>query len=665
MYEFKLFLNTNNGELMMNKKFYFLIISLTLIFGLFIYRVVYLAYNKHDFYMTKLKNIEEVYISGSSAPRGRILDINGKVIVDNIGTNTILYHKNNNVTLNKEIDIAKRLVELTNYQYKYNESILKDYYILLYPEVTNNLITEEERRLYSERKITKDEIYNLKLTRISEEMLNKLSDLEKYSSYFYYLMNDGYSYQNKELLKDVNDEVYASIIEANLNGVFGEMNWSRNYLYGDTLKSILGSISNSLPREKTYLLKEGYSYSDRIGISGLEEYYEEYLKGEKALYKLENNNLVLVSEAKRGKDLVLEIDIEMQVKVENIIKEQIKVAKTRPNTEYFRESYALISDPNTGNIRSIAGIRLMDNGEFQDVSINTIKNAYTVGSAVKGASMAVGYQNKAIDIGSSMVDGCVKLYNNPAKCSFMRLGYLNDIRALSMSSNYYQFIIALRVAGYNYRYNMEALVTEDDFNKYRNTFLDFGLGNMTGIDLKGEGVGLKGDKVAPDLLLNLAIGQYDLYTPVQMLQYINTIANNGSRLKLNLMHSIKSDGEIIAINSVEKLGQVNLEEKYMKRIQEGLREVIKSGTGYWYINQNIPASGKTGTSESYIDSNYDGKLDAYVISNSFVEYAPSNNPKYSIVVISPNISSLKTNNDYQSPVNRLIAKNINDFLFSS
>ncbi len=279
--------------------------------------------------------------------------------------------------------------------------------------------------------------------------------------------------------------------------------------------------------------------------------------------------------------------------------------------------------------------------------------------------MAVGYQNKAIDIGSTMTDGCVKLYNNPAKCSFMRLGYLNDIRALAMSSNYYQFIIALKVAGYNYKYDMKAPVTLNDFNKYRNTFLDFGLGNITGIDLKGETTGLKGEKVAPDLLLNLAIGQYDLYTPVQMLQYINTIASNGIRLKLNLMHNIKSDEKIIKEQEIQNLSQVKIDEKYMKRIQEGLREVIKSGTGYWYINQSIPAAGKTGTSESYIDSDYDGSLDAYVISNSFVEYAPFDNPKYSIVVVSPNISSLKTNNDYQSPVNKLIAKNINDFLFSS
>ena len=225
-------------------------------------------------------------------------------------------------------------------------------------------------------------------------------------------------------------------------------------------------------------------------------------------------------------------------------------------------------------------------------------------------------------------------------------------------------MIALGISGNKYYYNMKATVNENDFETYRNTFKEYGLGTKTYIDLPHEGVGLKGTKIAPDLLLNLSIGQYDLYTPVGLLQYINTIANNGSRLKLNLMHSIKNGDEVILENEAEELNKVNLSNKYMNRIQEGLKEVIKSGTGYWYINQNISAAGKTGTSESYIDTDYDGNLDSYVLSNTFLMYAPFDNPKYSIVVISPNTSNLKSKSKYRAPVNRLIARNINDLLFS-
>ncbi|MCI8671084.1 MAG: hypothetical protein HFI36_03485 [Bacilli bacterium] len=649
----------------MNKKFYGIISALIIIFSVFMYRTVSLAFPLHDYYLEKYYDISEVYVKGDSAPRGRILDINGEVLVDNIGINTILYHKSSSISLKDEIDIAKKLAVITNYSFNYHEKDLINYYLILYPEISESLITSEERKLYSERKLSKEDLFTKQKERITKEMLDKLSLEEKYSSYFYYLMNDGYTYDNKAILTEIDESLYAKILEANIPGIFGEISWTRQYLYGDTLKSILGHVSSNLPKEKSYLLEDGYSYNDKVGISGLEEYYEEYLKGNKAIYKVEDGLLKLEKAPEKGNDLVLEIDINIQVKVDEIIKEQILKAKKEPNTEFYRESYALISEPKTGAIKAIGGIRLLDNGEFQDVSINVIKNSYTVGSAVKAASLTVGYQNQAIDIGTTMTDGCVKLANIPAKCSYRRLGSLNDIRALALSSNYYQFIIALKVAGYDYRYNMEAPVTIEDFNKYRTTFASYGLGTTTGIDLPGESPGLLGSKIAPDLLMNLAIGQYDLYTPTSLLQYINTLANNGSRLKLNLMHSITNKDNVILNNTPEELNKVELDEKYMNRIKTGLREVVKSGTGYWYVKESAEAAGKTGTSESYIDSDYDGNLDSFVLSNTFLMYAPAKAPKYSLVVISPNTSNLSSKSKYRSPVNRLIARNINDFLFSS
>lgn len=646
----------------MVKRFSLFSSLLVIVFSFFLYRVISLVYYSHGYYISEYKRLTENYTTGGSAPRGRILDINGKVIVDNIGTPQIVYHKIENITLKKELEIASKLVVLTNYRYSYKEGQLKEFYMVLYPDNCNKLITDKEREKYKRREISKKELEALKLDRITEEMIEELTPLEKYSSYFYYLMNDGYAYSNKVLLENITEAEYASILEENLDGVFGNMRWDRVYLYGDTLKSILGTISNSLPKEKMDLLSDGYTYQDRVGISGLEEQYEEYLKGEKAVYKIVNNNLELVKEAKRGKDLVLEIDIDIQVEVENIIKKQMEIAKKQANTEFYRESYALIGEPKTGAIKAIAGIRRLDNGEYQDVSIGVIQNAYTVGSAVKAASISVGYQQKVIDIGTRFQDSCIKLENLPLKCSYKTLGTLNDLKALALSSNVYQFRIALAVSNNPYYYNRKAVVKKEDFDIYRNVFKEYGLGDLTGIDLPNEQKGLQGTLVAPDLLLNLAIGQYDLYTPVELMQYINTIANDGKRLKLNLMHSIQDGTEEIIKNEIQVLNQVQLEEKYRERIRLGLREVMKSGTGYWYMNPNIASAGKTGTSESYIDTNYDGKLDSFVISNTFLMYAPYDNPKYSIVVISPNTSNINGKTKYRSPVNRLIARNINDFL---
>ena len=291
----------------MSKKFFILVTLLIMIFSFFTYRTFALSYKDNKTYEEKWNNINNIYIKGASAPRGRILDIKGRVIVDNIGENTIFYHKPDAVSLDMEIDIAKKLANLTNYEYTYDEAKLKDYFLLLYPDVGNSLISENEQKLLNERKLTKDDITNLKKEKLTPDILNTMSSEEKYSSYFYYLMNEGYMYDNKLLLKNVPDKLYAKILESNLPGIFGELTWTRYYPYGETLRSILGTISNNLPEEKTDLLEKGYSLTDKVGTSGLEEYYESYLKGEKATYKVENNNLVLVSKAKRGKDLVLEI----------------------------------------------------------------------------------------------------------------------------------------------------------------------------------------------------------------------------------------------------------------------------------------------------------------------------------------------------------------------
>lgn len=653
----------------MPKRIIVILMFIASIFGIFLYRVYSLAYQNRDFYLNEARAINEVYVSGSSAPRGRILDVNGNILVDNIGVNTIYYHKPSGVTLKDELFVAEELVKITNYEYTYDIDRLKEFYSIINSSKVDSLITEEEYQLYSERKLTSQDLSEMKMNRITDDMIDSMSTLEKYSSYFYFLMNEGYSYDNKCLIENASEEVYASVLERNFLGIFGEMEWKRVYNYGDTLKTIFGEISNSLPAEKDYLLDQGYSLTDKVGISGLEEYYEEYLKGKKAIYKVgSNNSLELVKEAERGADLVLEIDINMQIKVEEIIKEEMLKAKKTANTEFYKESYALISDPATGSIKALAGIRLITNGvnsSFQDVSINVIKNAYTVGSAVKGASMAVGYKNGIIDIGTSITDGCVKLKSMPAKCSYKRLGRLNDVQALALSSNYYQFIIALGIMGYNYTYNMEAEASMEHFNLYRNTFAEFGLGAITGIDLPNESSGLKGTTIAPDLLMNLAIGQYDLYTPVELLQYINTIASSGTRYSLSLMNRVIKDEKILLEHTKKVLNHVELEDKYIKRIQEGFHSVMKNGTGYWYINPSIPAAGKTGTSESYIDNDLDGNLESFVLGNTFLMYAPYDNPKYSIVVISPNTSNLDSNSKYRSPVNRLIARSINDFLFSS
>jgi cell division protein FtsI/penicillin-binding protein 2 len=286
-----------------------------------------------------------------------------------------------------------------------------------------------------------------------------------------------------------------------------------------------------------------------------------------------------------------------------------------------------------------------------------------MGSVVKGATIAVGYQNNIIDIGTKMTDSCIKLYMVPEKCSFKKLGVLDDITALMNSSNYYQFQIAIGLTGNAYKYNMKLNATSEHFKTYRDTLESFGLGGLTGIDLPYEQKGIQGKIISDDLLLNLSIGQYDTYTPIQLTQYINTIANGGIKLVPSLMKQIKDKDNIILENDYQILSEVELDEKYFSRIREGMNLVLMKGTGRGYVNYSLNPAGKTGTSESFYDSNNDNKNDVKTITKAFAGFIPYNNPKYSVVVISPHISYDNPKNSYISNVNRHITRAITDFLF--
>ena len=258
-----------------------------------------------------------------------------------------------------------------------------------------------------------------------------------------------------------------------------------------------------------------------------------------------------------------------------------------------------------------------------------------------------------------------KLKNKTEKCSWKKLGYLNDINALAFSSNYYQFMIAIKLTGDNYKYNMSLNNLDYAFNEYRNVFSSFGLGSKTGIDLPNEKVGISGEKVTDDLLLNLSIGQYDTYTPIEMSQYINTIAS-GKRTKLSLMKKIvDTKGKLVKENESVVLNELDLEYNDLERIREGFRTVSKYGTGASYVNAKFKAAGKTGTSESFLDSDLDGKADTKTTTKVFVMYAPYDKPLYSLVVVSPHIGYENSLSDYIYPINMYITKKITNILFEN
>lgn len=643
------------------------IVMIVLGLNLFFIQVI-----KHDFYVNKVEQLNRNVIFSNSTPRGRIYDRNGKIIVDNESVKVIYYEKPNGVTTKEEIEVAYKVADMIEIDYELEINDLKKFWILNNKEESNNLITDEEWRLLEERKLTNLDIENLKIERINDQ-LDEFTDKDKKAASIYYLMNVGYSYDEKIIKdEDVTDKEYALIAE-NINNIKGfdvRLDWNRVYPYGDVFKSILGNVSKTgIPYElKDYYLNLGYSLDDRVGTSYLEYQYESILKGEKVSYQImEDGSKKIINQGSRGKDIVLTIDIELQKEIEKILEEEVIKGKSYPNTKYYNRSFVIISDPNTGEILAMAGKQVID-GKIYDYTPGIVTTPVTAGSIVKGASHAVGYKTGALKIGDIRYDECIKIADTPLKCSWTNLGNLNDIQALKYSSNVYQFYTAFNVGGGNYSYNEKISINPQAFETYRNMFKQFGLGVKTEIDLPIESLGYTSNSTLPGHLLDFSIGQFDTYTPIQLSQYINTIANGGSRMKPYLLKAVYNptkDGltDLLYETKPTILNEVSLEDEYIKRIQAGFREVMTtSGTGVGFIDSKYNPAGKTGTSESFIDSDSDGVVDKQTMTNTFGGYAPYDNPKVSFVVISPDIFYKETSTS-RAPINKNISYRISQKYF--
>ena len=643
---------------------------LILVVSLFVVQVV-----GKEKYQVELENLTKTVIYGETAPRGRIYDRNGKLIVDNIPSKVIYYKKPSGITTKEEIKIAYKLANMIELDFsKLNDYDFRNFWIKNNSKKAKAKITDEEWQKLEERKLTNDEIYQLEIDRITPEELAEYNDLDKKAAYIYTLMNTGYSYDEKTIKNEnVTDEEYALVSEniSELKGINTKLDWERTYPYGTVFRSILGNVSSSksgIPAEqKDYYLKKGYSLDDRVGTSNLEYQYEDILKGKKNKYEVMNDgSYKLIEEGKRGNDIVLTIDIELQKALEEILTEEVLNAKKEANTEYYEGSFVIISDPKTGEILAMAGKKLKqnDDGTYSviDFTSGITQSTAVMGSVVKGASHIVGYNTGALKIGEVRYDNCVKIAATPEKCSWKYLGRLNDITALAQSSNTYQYYTAIKVGKGNYQYNKPLVIDKEAFNTYRNTFAEFGLGVKTGIDLPNEITGLKGSNTTSGLLLDFSIGQYDNYTPIQLSQYINTIANNGTRMTPYLYKGLYNDKTSYDQNKKE-LNKVNTEAKYMDRVHEGFRAVMTYGLGKGYIDEVYKPAGKTGTSQSFVDTNDDGKIDKETISTTFVAYAPYDNPKVTFTIVSPNISRPDGKTDHQSSINKRLTNRVSKKYF--
>lgn len=592
-------------------------------------------------YVAYLHKKEEKLLIKKSQTRGSIYDRNGKELVTNTPVLSIVYQYDAKRCIDKMYDIAFILAEMIEVDTtKLTSSCLMDLYQRLHPDVMQIDIEEKD--------------------------LLTLTENEKQAHVIFKKMSEAY-YGGENTLKFNANEIEIARVSENIDklpGIDVASQSMRNY--SDDLKhyDIVGRVSkgdSNFPADDlNKYLNAGYSINDQIGLSSIEQQYEDLLRGHKALQEISSSGAVNERYiGVHGANLTLTIDTEFANCIDDILENHMKNAKEkRPSAKYLREAYVVVVNPNTGEILSLNGKTLNDDGKFSDYSLGTMHNSFTMGSVIKGATLLTGYEHGVTNFGDIIHDAPMIFSDGSKKASWMSLGIIDDIHALRSSSNVYFMQQAILMGGDIYIPKANLNINPDTVSNYRSSFIQYGLGSLTGIDLPGEQIGLRNQDKSIAKLLDFVIGQSDTYTTLQLAQYVATIANGGNRYAMQLLKeaSIKiSEDEKQLIYNFEPnlLNKINLPDEAFDRTREGFRQALQTskGTGFAiFKDSKYSPAGKTGTAEEFVrDAQgalvYDNHGNLIKVNHlTFVGYAPHNNPEIAISVVFPQANTPEEKN---------------------
>lgn len=627
-----------------------LFFAVFILFSVLIVRLGIIQIVSGEEYAAQVKATEVTPVS-SSVPRGKIYDTNHKLVVYNIPEKAITFTPPLNPQPEELLELSKKIAGFLVMNNKDIKKVtsrdLKDIWLLEHDN-GEELLTEPEKKLYEEEKVKDKDLYKIKLERIKEE---ELQTIDKNLAAIYRKLSTAPAF-SKTVLKNekVTNEEYAIAAETleKLPGIDVTTDWKRAHNFGNTFINMLGEVTSTdegLPADKLdYYTAKGYERNDRVGKSYIEELYDSVLQGQKKIVNTitnRNGEIIdseIVSKGKSGNDLVLTIDMEFQAQVEKIMQEELIASIQKPHTNLLDTAFVVAMEPKTGRILAMSGqVYDRKTKKFTDYTPGTFTYAFEQGSVVKGATVLTGYQTGVRDIGETELDEVMRFKGSGTFSSYQSMGVLNDLKALERSSNVYMWKTAIEMMDGKYIPNGTLNINPDKIETIRYYFNQFGLGIPTEIGFPNETAGIKGKNIST--YFQIAIGQLDTYTPMQIAQYITTIANGGYRMKPQLVKEIREadntdNGLGKVVDEIEPvvLNKIDMNDEMLERVQQGFRQVTHGSQGTarsYFANEAYDAAGKTGTSESY-------KKGVKTWNLSFAGYAPYDNPQISIAVIVPN-----------------------------
>jgi penicillin-binding protein 2 len=396
----------------------------------------------------------------------------------------------------------------------------------------------------------------------------------------------------------------------------------RSYPSGQEFAHLMGYVREINSEQLRQRRQKGYQLGDIIGHMGAEKAFEQRLRGERGKKLVEVDakgriqRLFGESHVKPGEDISLTIDLELQKSAAQALK--------------GRKGAIVAIDPNNGDILAIASYPTYDPNIFSKGKIskkewetlqtrkhplvNRALSAFPPASTFKIVTTTAALESgkyspqTVLPTYSHLTFGGIR-FNEWNKAGFGSLGWTG---AMAMSSDTFFYQVAARVGG-------EELI---DWTR------KFGFGQKTGVELGSE----ESEGLVPDSgykltaagrawtvgdSVNMSIGQGALLaTPLQVAAMFAVPANGGFRVHPRLLKNNKE------ANVRESIG---MHPTTLKILQDGLRQVMTSGTGKKLNYTSVPIAGKTGTAEAWLSNG--------VKQNHtwFGAYAPLNKPEIVVV----------------------------------
>ncbi len=604
------------------------------------------------------------------APRGEILDRYGTKLVSNkVGYSVVMQKTDmDDAQLN---DVIKKLVDilyLNGCEYYDDLPISFAPYQFQFTDENENGTTEDERMAWFEN--------NKYLGKGIDEYMSASQIMQAYKDI--YKVSNVYSEDEQRRIigiryaaqvgglsqttmftvaDDISVEAVTQIKERQdeFKGIAVINNYVRQYDMPGLATHILGRTGKINAEEYEEHKDLGYGYNDIIGKQGIEKWGESYLRGTDGTTgttKEVNGKEITVlndTDPVPGDYVVLTIDSDLQRVTEESLARTIENIRKSSGVKEkdgadCNAGAAVVIDVKTGDTLAIASHPTYDMSRFDedyDVLLQneakpmwnrTVSGLYSPGSAFKPLTAIAALETGKLRTNEVIkTEGVYKFYADYQPACWiwneykLTHGNQNVSEAIENSCNFFFYEVGRRLG-------------IDMLGEYAKKF---GLGELTGIELSEETAGhMASPEYKKQVVSNVtsqdwyggdtlqaAIGQsYSLFTPVQLANYAATIANGGTRYKVNLIKSVRSsvDGSIVKEFNPEIVENINMDASVLRAVKQGMKRVVDEGSASSiFTDYGIQIGGKTGTAQVG-----DGSNNAV-----FIAYAPFDNPEIAVSVV--------------------------------